>query len=134
MCFLIVAVIAGACITRNRRDENRERIYNGIMSFIAHHLEKKDIIGYSSSHKSYLFYGKALDMHVKYVPPGTVHPSDWLELLKSKRITVVAIGPQIERHPPPVRAWLRDAGGPFSHIFGRDFTREPELYRYREAP
>ena len=129
--FLVVVVAAGTYFARYRRDENRDRVYNGITRFMEHHLEKHDCIGYFSSHKSYLFYGRSLDQCVKYIPPPrTLELSRWLEVLKREGITVVAVGPQIDPHPPPAYSWLQDAGGPFTHVFGRDFAREPELYRF----
>jgi hypothetical protein len=125
--------ICGTFAARKKRDVGRHQAYQGIAEFIAKRTKPDEIIGYLSSHKAYLFYGKDLSRKVIHTPSKNDNLSDWLALLKQRGVRVVAIGPREAWMSAIEFAWLEDPNGAFVRVFGDPNQWQPLLYRFKES-
>lgn len=138
---LVVCVglfLAGSYAAREKRDAHRQEIYGGIYEFIAAEVCPTEVIAYSDSYRSYLFYGKDFSRSVVYVPIKVEDQVEtlpnWLNLLQQRQVDVVAIGPVPSRKDwqnMPQAQWFEDANGVFEQVFGGTPWAEPTLYRIK---
>ncbi len=149
LCVLLVYGVT--FVMRKRRDNKRPEAYGEVVTYLANHVGQKETIGYLASHRSYLFYGKELNRKVEYVPANTDDVTQWLDTLRQRSISVIAVGPgpQPEEwksitdmktalaHNSSLRrafkelVWLEDPDGPFVRVFGENPGAEPLLYRFK---
>jgi hypothetical protein len=130
---ILVFVVTGTLITREKREFNRPRVYGGVVKYIEEHIAEDETIGYVSSNHSYLFYGRRLNRRVIYVPAGKRDRSSWLKMLRQKNISVIAVGPEWRGWKPQKETrWLADPDGPFIRVSGKNFRREPFIYRIKD--
>lgn len=130
---ILVFVVTGTSITREKRDFNRPRVYGRVVQYIENHLDENETIGYVSSNRSYLFYGRGLNRRVIYVPAGKRDRSLWLKMLRRKNIGLIAVGPEWKGWKPKKESrWLADPDGPFIRVFGKNFRKEPFIYRIKD--
>ncbi|MCS6862231.1 MAG: hypothetical protein NZT92_18150, partial [Abditibacteriales bacterium] len=149
-----VVVTGATFLMRQKRDHQRGQIFGGVTRFIARHVDSSEVIGYVHSECSYLFYGKALDKKVVYVPAASDNRQQWLEQLQQRGVQVVAVGGRSSSLPeswksvedmnaalasnPAYRkafkelVWLEDPDGPFVRVFGDNPSAEPLLYRFKK--
>jgi hypothetical protein len=138
-------------VARKRRESKRHEVYGGIVQYLTKQVGQDETIGYLASHRSYLFYGKELNRKVEYVPATTDDMAQWLETLRRRGVSVIAVGPgpqpeswksiaamqaALASHPSHRRVfkelvWLEDPNGPFVRVFGENPGAEPLLYRFR---
>lgn len=150
----VVVVTVATFLMRQKRDHQRGRMFGGVTRFITRHVVSHEAIGYVHSECSYLFYGKALDKKVVYVPAASDSRRQWLQQLHQRGIHVVAVGgrssslPESWRSVDDVKAalrsnpsyrkafkelvWLEDPNGPFVRVFGDNPSAEPLLYRFKK--
>lgn len=119
---------------RQQRELQRGTAYRGIYDFLARQVGKEEKVGYLLSHQSYLFYGKNFDRQVLSVPAETESLSDWLNLLREKDVSIVAIGPlRADWRLRQEVVWLNDPEGPFVQVFGKRAGSGPALYRFKSS-
>jgi hypothetical protein len=131
-------LLAGSYAVREKRDANRQAIYGGIYEYIAAEVCPTEVIGYSDSYRSYLFYGKDFSRSVVYVPTRIEDKIEtlpnWLNVLQQRQVDVVAIGPVPSRkdwQTMPQAQWFEDPNGAFERVFGEKPWAEPTLYRVK---
>jgi hypothetical protein len=118
---------------REARDKQRSTVYNGILEYIENNIPQDQTIGYLLSHRPYLLYGKHLDRKVAYVPAESNGQSEWLDALKKRKVSFVAIGPTRDQlKSEKAISWLEKNNGPFIRVFGRDPSKEICIYRFIE--
>jgi hypothetical protein len=130
---ILVFVVAATWITREKRDFNRPRVYGGVVQYIEEHIAEDETIGYVSSNRSYLFYGRRLNRRVIYVPAGKRDRGSWLKMLRRKNIGLIAVGPEWRGWKPKKETgWLADPDGLFIRVFGKNPGKEPFIYRIKD--
>jgi hypothetical protein len=154
----IVATCAGLMfgatfVMRQKRDAHRSQTYDDVVDYVTHNINSDEVIGYPSSMKSYLLYGKDLNRQVIFMPSKTDAPAPWIDELRQKNVRVIAFGPSeptmrwrsvnqmvadLKSHPAYrnyIREflWLEDPNGPFVRVFGDDPRREPLIYRWKDG-
>ncbi len=135
--FLAIALTVSATwIAREKRDLARTEIYGVIYEYMEAHIAPTEKIGYFFSSRNYLFYGKKLNRQVLNVPFKSKNISEWVEELRQKGVSVVAIGPLVldSRKRRDGGELTRDLlglenSGQFTRIFGKNLYKEPLLYR-----
>jgi len=130
VCFLGALAVPGLHALDATRDAARARVYGGLPGFIDCNVRSDEVIGYVLSHQSYLLYGSHFDRTVVYVPARGNDRSEWIAGLGTRGIRFLALGPLRPewRHRKEV-AWVGQADGAFTRVFGRDAATEPVLYR-----
>jgi hypothetical protein len=156
--FAIVATCAGLMfgatfVMRQKRDAYRYQTYDDVVDYVTNNIRPDEVIGYPSSMKSYLLYGKDLNRQVIFMPSKTDAPAPWIDELRQKNVRVIAFGPSeptmrwrsvnqmvadLKSHPAYrnyIREflWLEDPNGPFVRVFGDDPRREPLIYRWKDG-
>jgi hypothetical protein len=136
--WVVVSIFIGLIVTatfvaRDKRDIQRHEIYGGTYEYISSNIGQDETIGYLLNDRSYLFYGKELNKKVLYTPAKTDNLSEWLDDLRQRGISLVAVGPvgSNQRGASREVSWLENADGPFIPVFGQDLTRETVLYRFK---
>ncbi|MBV9388063.1 MAG: hypothetical protein JOZ78_16705 [Chroococcidiopsidaceae cyanobacterium CP_BM_ER_R8_30] len=130
---LVGIVVTITLIARKERDVHRREVYNGILEYIDTSLSKNEIIGFVSSDRSYLFYGKELNRKVLFIPSKSNSLPEWLNVIRERGINIVAIGPLQTWMSNKEVSWLENPNGPFTRVFGQDPRKEPTLYRLKRG-
>jgi hypothetical protein len=132
LIIVVLAVTITSYAAREKRDLNRQEVYGNIYQYISTNTKQPETIGYLYSQRSYLLYGKNWQQKILYTPPRSAELATWLQDLKSKQISTVAIGPledQFGWHDKPEIQWLQNDKGAFVKVFGQDPEKGYVLYR-----
>ncbi len=141
IALILLLIIAASFGALEKRNLNRERIYQGLYEYIELNLAPREKIGYLCSERSYLFYGRNLNQQVLHVPLKSERLSEWLDELRQKNVEIVAVGPlklgwlnkknwwQLTMDVP----WLENSNSPFVRVFGQDAEKEPVFYRLKSS-
>lgn len=135
----ILAIVFISFDVRRQRDVTRRRIYGGVNEYIETQTKPHEVMGFFSSDRSYLFYGKHLNRKVIYVPPVAMQNAQWIEHLKKHNVDLVAIGPITdetvigEKEALEKLAWLDSSESPLVRVFGVDKNpmRSTMIYRFK---
>ncbi len=134
---LIALVVTTSFIAREKRDMDRQEVYGGIYEYIATNLNPSEILGYSLSYRSYLFYGKHWQQKVRYAAPQSESLSQWLNELNQNQIVHIAVGPLEEKMGWREKSeilWLENSSGPFKQVFGQSPQKGPAIYQLKDFP
>ncbi|WP_373534368.1 hypothetical protein [Microcoleus sp.] len=133
ICACIALMVSVSWVAREKRDVARTELYRGIYEYIDKNTVPGERIGFFSSYRSYLFYGRNLDRQVLYVPFRADRLSAWIDNLRRNKIRTVGFGPQTETDAATRKAlsWLTSAEGPLQPVFGKNFNTESVLYRLK---
>jgi hypothetical protein len=118
----LTGTIGTTVVLRQKRDDRRLVKYHGILEYIDENIPDHHAIGYFSSHRAYLFYGKNFTKKVLYLPPKSKSIYMWLNTLNKSGVRVIALGPLQKKWKQEYKMeleWLNDPGGPFEKVFDR---------------
>ncbi len=135
MAAAIVVFLGGTFAARQRREQLRGIFYGQVVRYLDKLVRADEPIGYLASRRSYVLYGRRLDRHVHYVPAGSDNSADWIQMLRERGISLIAVGPLIEPDKSRLELeWLRDPAGPFVCVLPGRTETDPTLYRLTAAP
>lgn len=92
----LIILISASWAAREKRDVERNYVYEGIYEFQEVNLKQNDKIAYSSSIRNYWFYGKHFNKEVLHIPllDDTDDGIDkWVKKVRKSGAKYVAIGP-----------------------------------------
>lgn len=135
--FIAIALtVSATSIAREKRDLARTEIYGGIYEYIERHINPADKIGYLLSSRNYIFYGRDLTYKVLHVPLKSELISEWLQELREKKVSYVALGPlDLDSQKSADKERLKrdllrlENSGELTRVFGKDVGKEPLIYR-----
>lgn len=127
----LVILISASWVAREKRDLQRTDIYQGIYEFMEVNLKDNDQIAYSSSIRSYLFYGKHFNQEVLHIPLLSENNNgieQWVEKVKKSGVKYVVIGPTVKDFKNDYKAFTElTKKGILKPVFGKnnDFIYHP---------
>ena len=135
VALLLVALIAAASVhARQTRAIRRTILYEGIQEYVAAHSRENDTIGVVLTHRAYPLFGSDLTRKVVLLAPESDNPSEWVESLRSRGISLVGVGPlEGDWSSSKEFAWLDDPNGPFTRVFGKVESSVPMIYRLKNG-
>lgn len=121
---------------RAERDARRPEVYGAGYRFLCEEVDPAETLGWISSTRSYMFYGKNLDRRVTYVGRRSDELDDWLDLLRERDVSVVALGPFTRRQEGwkgmRERRWMAVERSRFVKLAGTSFPRDVFYYRFTD--
>jgi hypothetical protein len=132
---LIGLLVIASWNTREQRNINRKEVYGDVYEYIATHLNPNETLGYLLSYRSYFFYGKHWNQKVLYVPSKSENLSHWLDDLKQRQISFIAVGPLEDKMglKPREVLWLKSSDEQFTSVFGKDPKKGVTIYRFQRG-
>jgi hypothetical protein len=126
----VLGTTVAALATRHR---SQYTMFGGIARFVDQELPPGKPIGFSGTHATHLLFGTRLQQRLKYVPLQRSQTLDALAAeLRGQGLAAIAVGPRIGQ-APSFPSMLRDAGGPFVRLHGRDLDSEVVVYGLRPS-
>lgn len=124
-------IVSATWVAREKRDDARTEMYNGIYEYMETHIDKNEKFAYTLSRRSYLFYGKNFDRKVWHISFNPEQSAQVLDDLRQRGITVLGVGPLQKEDSADKKAiaWLQNSEKSLIQGFGTNLNRGPAIYR-----
>ena len=128
----IALIFPALYIAGEKREGSRNATFGGLQQYVDSKVPPGTSIGYLYSITSYLFYGTRFDKRVVYAPTSKSDSLEsWVDSLRKREVSVIAIGPLEYETNPREMTWLNDPSGPFTRLYAQDGYYSIALYELK---